>query len=261
VPGAWPLIAETAEVFELAGLSAEAASLAEEAWNRGGPATLLSRAMRLMLSMGDLDGYEAARDRAVTVSGLDPLASTHDLIIGAIDASRLASERVLSAATEASARISAAWSLFAAARAGGTKAELGQAAARLAELFPGSPEASIALAASSGTGSRVSEMPSPAQFLSAGVTPVDGVVPAVPAAPPAGSTFAVQAGAFQVRENADELVKDLSRAGFQPSIRERAAQGKTVFRVYAATGLDRASADRLLERLGAAGYAGIVVGD
>jgi cell division septation protein DedD len=254
VPGAWPLIAETAEVFELAGLSAEAASLAEEAWNRGGPATLLSRAMRLMLSMGDLDGYEAARDRTIAVSGLEALAATHDLIIGAIDESRLASERLLAAAADPSARLSAAWNLFAAARSGGTRTGLGQAAARLAELFPGSPETSIALAASSGTGSRVTEMPSPSLFLSA-------AVPAAPAALTAGTAFSVQAGAFQVRENADELVKDLSRAGFRPSIREGAVQEKTVFRVYAATGLDRASADRLLERLGTAGYAGIIVRD
>jgi cell division protein FtsN len=71
----------------------------------------------------------------------------------------------------------------------------------------------------------------------------------------------VQAGAFQVRENADELVKDLSRSGFAATMREAPAQGKTIYRVFAATGIDRVSADRLIERLGAAGYAGIVVSD
>jgi cell division septation protein DedD len=82
-----------------------------------------------------------------------------------------------------------------------------------------------------------------------------------PAVPPTAKTFSVQAGSFQMRENADELVKDLSRAGFEPLVREASVQGKILYRVFAATGLDRDSAARLLERLRAAGYAGITVSD
>ena len=44
-------------------------------------------------------------------------------------------------------------------------------------------------------------------------------------------------------------------------IREAAVQGKTIFRVYAATGLERESAARLLERLDDAGFAGFIVGE
>jgi cell division septation protein DedD len=78
---------------------------------------------------------------------------------------------------------------------------------------------------------------------------------------PAVKTFAVQAGSFQVRENADELVKDLARAGFAAIVREGSAQGRSVFRVFAATGLDRESAAVLLERLRSAGYSGFTVAE
>ncbi len=56
-------------------------------------------------------------------------------------------------------------------------------------------------------------------------------------------------------------IKDLLRAGFTPLVREASVQGKILYRVFAATGLDRDSAARLLERLRAAGYAGITVSD
>jgi cell division septation protein DedD len=261
MPGAWPLIAETAQLFELAGLDEEAAATAADAWSRGGPVSLLKHAMRLSLAMADLDAYATAAARTVTVPGLDPLASTADRLTGRLEEARLGSARILSAVEDPSARLPAAWNLFEVARAGGTPADIAQAAARLAELFPGSPEAAIALAAASGAGSRVLEAPSPSSFVSAGPPVVKDLGPVATAVPPEGKTFSVQAGAFQVRENADELVKDLSRAGFDPMVREAVVQGKTVWRVFAATGLDRESAARLLERLRAAGYAGISVSE
>jgi cell division septation protein DedD len=226
VPGAWPLLAETAQLFELAGLDEEAAAIAAEAWNRGGPVSLLQRALRLALAMGDLDAYSAAAARTVIVPDLDPLDSTRDLLAGRLEEARLGSSRLLAAVENPIVRLPAAWNLF---------------------------EAAIALAAASGKTSRLVEAPSPSLFISAEPVPTEP--------PPAEKTFSVQAGSFQVRENADELVKELSRAGFDPLVREAAVQGKTVFRVFAATGLDRDSAARFLERLRTAGYAGITVGD
>jgi cell division septation protein DedD len=261
MPGAWPLLAETARLFELAGLDEEAADFAVDAWRRGGPVSLLQRAMRLTLAMGDLDAYAALAERTVTVPDLDALASTRELLAGRLEEARTVSARILSTVEDPSARLSAAWNLFEAARAGGNPADLAQAAARLAQLFPGSPETAIALAAASGTGSRVSEAPSPTLFLSAGQAPTKGPGSEVPAVTPAAKTFSVQAGSFQMRENADELVKDLSRAGFTAVVREGSVQGRAIFRVFAATGLDRESAARLLERLRSAGYAGITVAD
>jgi cell division septation protein DedD len=269
VPGAWPLLADAAQLFELAGLDEEAAAAAMDAWNRGGPASLLVRAMRLWLAMGNMDAYSAAADRAVAVHGLDPLAATADRLDGRIEESRRSSNAILSAAGDPSARLAAAWNLFEAARTEGATADRRKAAELLARLFPGSPEAALALAADSGAPSRVSEAPSPSLFLAAALStavpaarPVaDNPPPAAAATVPAAGTFSVQAGAFQVRENADELARELARSGFEAVIREAVSQGKTVYRVFAAAGLDRESADRLLLRLRSAGYAGFVTGD
>jgi cell division septation protein DedD len=197
----------------------------------------------------------------VTLSDLDALSSTRDLLAGRLEAARTASARILSAVEDPSARLSAAWNLFEAARAVGDPAGLAQAADRLGRLFPGSPEAAIALSAVSGAGSRVSEAPSPMLFVLSGKPSAKLPGPVAPAVTPAVKTFAVQAGSFQVRENADELVKDLARAGFAAIIREGSAQGRAVFRVFAATGLDRESAAVLLERLRSAGYSGFTVAE
>jgi cell division septation protein DedD len=261
LPGAWPLLAETAQLFELAGLDEEAAAFAFSAWSRGGPAMLLQRAMRLTLAMGDLDAYDASAARTVSVPGLDPLAAARDLLAGRLEEARQGAARVLSAVDTPDARLTAAWNLFAAARTGGTAADIAQAGARITDLVPGSPESAIALAAVSGKSLRVVEAPSPSLFISAGRATVKGTEPEAPPMPPAAKTFSVQAGSFQVRENADELVKDLSRAGFKPLVREASVQGKTLYRVLAATGLDRDSAASLLERLRAAGYSGITVAE
>ncbi len=254
LPGAWPLLDATSRLFELAGLDEEAAALADEAWKQGGPAEVFQRAQRLRMVMGDLEGYTAGAARAVAVPGLDPLAPTLDLLSGRFPESVSGAERVLAGATDPSARLLAAWSLFEAARAEDDAAATARAAARLAELFPGSPESAIALATGAGVSSRVVEAPSPALFVTASA-PAPAAAPAAPT-----PSFAVQAGSFRVRENADELVKDLRRAGFEATIQEAVVQGTTLWRVLAGTGLDRKSADDLVERLRASGYAGIIVG-
>jgi cell division protein FtsN len=83
------------------------------------------------------------------------------------------------------------------------------------------------------------------------------------ATPPPPTTvavrMAVQAGAFQVRENADDLVTDLLRKGFSPSVREESIRGVTHYRVFAATGLDADNARELLSRLVRAGFSGFLV--
>jgi hypothetical protein len=250
----------TARLFELAGLDEEAAALADDAWKRGGPAGLFLRAQRLRLVMGDLEAYAAAAARVVALPGLDPLAPALDLLSGRLAAGVSGAERVLAGSTDPAARLLAAWSLFEAARAEGDAAATARAAARITELFPGSPESSLAFAAATGASSRLLEAPSPALFTTVAAPTPETPTPVVaPSAAPVASWF-VQAGSFRVRENADELVKDLRRAGFEATVKESIAQGTTLWRVLAGTGMDRKAADELVERLRAAGYAGIVVG-
>jgi hypothetical protein len=252
LPGAWPLLDATARLFELAGLDEEAAALADDAWKRGGPAGLFLRAQRLRLVMGDIDGYTAAAARVVLLPGLDPLAPALDLLTGRLEAVVSGAERVLAGSTDPAARLLAAWSLFEAARAAGDGAAAARAASRIAELFPGSPESSLALATTTGSSSRIVAAPSPALFAT--------MAAPTPETPAPVASWVVQAGSFRVRENADELGKDLRRAGFEATIRESIVEGTTLWRVLAGTGLDRKTADDLVERLRASGYAGIVVG-
>lgn len=205
--------------------------------------------------MGDLEGYAAASARAVSLPDLDPLAATVARLEGDPPRAAASATRVLEGVSDPAVRLLAAWDLFAAARDGAGSAE--EAADRLARLFPGSPEAAMALAEARGAPSRVVEAPAPWLFADVPDAPAPAPLPTA-----AGTrTFAVQAGSFKVRENAVELEKDLQRAGFAPVVVEVTASGTTLWRVLAGHGLDRAAAEDVLHRLRDAGYAGIVVGD
>ena len=60
-----------------------------------------------------------------------------------------------------------------------------------------------------------------------------------------------------MKENAVELSNELSRKGFSAVVRQADVQGRTIWRVFAGTGLDSEAAARMLARLREAGYAGI----
>jgi cell division septation protein DedD len=81
--------------------------------------------------------------------------------------------------------------------------------------------------------------------------------------PPAAQvgSFAVQAGSFSTRENADELAADLSKKGFAPVVRQETREGKPLFKLYAGVGMDRDGAVLLAENLRKAGYAGFVISE
>jgi N-acetylmuramoyl-L-alanine amidase len=68
----------------------------------------------------------------------------------------------------------------------------------------------------------------------------------------------VQAGAFQVKENADDLVAELGKKGFTSSVLEDTAQGRQRFRVLAGEGLTNDQAQAMLIKLTNAGYSGFV---
>jgi DedD protein len=90
-----------------------------------------------------------------------------------------------------------------------------------------------------------------------------GPAAAVPGAPSAVSARAVsvQTGSFGMRENADDMVRELRKRGFQPVIRETTSGGRTLFRVLAVTRVDPREADDAAGRLRALGYASFVFTD
>jgi cell division protein FtsN len=61
--------------------------------------------------------------------------------------------------------------------------------------------------------------------------------------------FSVQAGSFGMRENADDMIRELAERGFSPIVRESAAGGKTLFKVIVASRVDAAAADAAAARL------------
>jgi cell division protein FtsN len=69
----------------------------------------------------------------------------------------------------------------------------------------------------------------------------------------------VQAGSFQVKENADDLSAELSKRGFAPIQRLETIQGKDHYRVFAGVGLDPVQARELLAKLLQEGFNGILV--
>ena len=93
------------------------------------------------------------------------------------------------------------------------------------------------------------------------VTPTPAVHPPVAPAPRAtqhsAAAWTVQLGTFSNRDNAARLVARLKSQGFSASIAETTAKnGHNMFRVRVGTAKDRATAQKLLGRLRAAGEKG-----
>ncbi len=102
------------------------------------------------------------------------------------------------------------------------------------------------------------------------------------APPTSQKTLSVQAGSFQMKENADDLISELTKKGFSPTLRIDAlegsapgaqgsasgtqgsasgSQGKSLYRVFAGTGLAVDEARALLDKLHEAGFSGFLLND
>ena len=76
-------------------------------------------------------------------------------------------------------------------------------------------------------------------------------------APAAG--WAVQVGSFASRENAERLMRELGRQGFEAFVAEGSSGGRKLYRVRIGPVAERAQADALAARLRKAGRSGAVV--
>jgi cell division septation protein DedD len=101
---------------------------------------------------------------------------------------------------------------------------------------------------------------SPGQAASAGTGAPQQPVPGGAAAA-SQKTLSVQAGSFQMKENADDLISQLAKNGFAPTLRTDAAQGKLLFRVFVGRGLSSDEARALLDKLHGAGFSGFMMSD
>ncbi|HEY9593656.1 MAG TPA: SPOR domain-containing protein, partial [Spirochaetia bacterium] len=158
--------------------------------------------------------------------------------------------------------VRALWVLYATAGARGDAAETEAMRARLSARFPAAPETALA---ADGV-DRVVLAPGPdpfavAQSAAPTAAPATAPTPSTTAAPPAKGTFSVQAGSFRMKENADDLVAELTKRGFTPVVIHDSPQGKDRFRVFAGAGLGADDARAVMTRLSQAGFSGFLVAD
>ena len=297
--GVGDLLARIARILEIAGRPEEARDAYLTAFERGAAPSSLEAAFLISLDMNDVEAMSKSLGRLKGTGSaryelLDACLSYQK---GDSGAAREALQRIASESPDPEVSLKALWvSYEIAARSGDSKARA-DAAQKLGARFPGSPEYALTQppAANSAlkNAARVVALPAPGGFFTEapGVPPAEdsaanmpapsppsAAVPAIeptapaaaPAAPaavqPAGSTpspstLSVQAGSFQMKENADDLVSELTRRGFSPLVRAENLQGKPLYRVFAGSALSADDARALLEKLHGEGFSGFLVKD
>jgi cell division septation protein DedD len=270
--GAGQQFVRIARLFELCGRVQEARDAYLLAHAEGPPEASLISACILSMEMNDVEALE----RGLASLGQAPGAAAS--LLRALAAARagdyVAARSILVplAAAEGSQELAlkAMWVLYIASGAQGEASDKDGARVMLTSRFPGSPESALVSSSLSGQNKGapmvVVQALTPDFLAAPGEAPTVRMIespaaPAVPAEPPRTGASAVQAGSFQMKENADDLVAELAKKGFDPIVREETAQGRTLFRVFAATGLDLAQARSLLAELKKQGFSGFVVSE
>jgi len=295
-PGAADQFAAIARLFEIGGLTADARDAYLRAYSEGAGDSTLVSAFFLSLQMHDADAMEKCLAPLETRGGsAGPfLRALADLQAGRSETAEAALARLAESSADPDLALKARWVMYAAAKAAEDQKGQADARARLSADFPGAPE--TALISSSRTATVVlfpspdlfvtGDSPKellqaphaaepvqlpvlapttmPAQAAPAQTAPGPGAQAAAPAqTTPAPQTtesrVSVQAGSFQVKENADDLSAELSRHGFSPILRTETIQGREHYRVFAGVGLDPAQARALLAKLLQQGFSGLLV--
>jgi len=254
VPGAAEQFAAIGRLFELGGMIGEARDAYLSAYAEGAPDTTLVWAFLLSLQMHETDamtkclaGLKARGGAAEAL--LQVLADIED---GHTESAGTTLAGLADSSGDPDVVLKALWVMYARARAAEDQKGQADARARLSAAFPGAPE--TALVSSPGSAPAVL-FPSPDVFVP-GEAP--GQAPPGPLTAPPGKV-SVQAGSFQVKENADDLSAELSKRGFAPIQRLETIQGKDHYRVFAGVGLDPVQARELLAKLLQEGFNGILV--
>jgi cell division protein FtsN len=155
------------------------------------------------------------------------------------------------------------WILYQNATTRGDSAGQESARAGLVARFPDSPETALASAGSTPEKQAfitAAASPWPDLLSPYDVQPAPSVIkaPPEPTQAPSLARYSVQAGAFQMKENADDLVGELTRSGFMPVVVRETIQGKDRFRVLAAAGLSIDDARGVVQTLEKLGYSGFL---
>jgi hypothetical protein len=280
LPGAAEQFTAIARLFELGGMTGEARDAYLSAHTEGAADSTLVSAFLLSLQMHDTDAMTKC------LAGLEPRGASVAVLLQVLadaEAGRgETAEAALAGLADTSAdpdvALKALWVTYARAVAAEDRKGQANTRARLSRDFPGAPETALASSLRSDT---VVLFPSPDVFITTDV-PRQPLPAPEPAQPPAvqqttepaplspaplspapqvaePARVSVQAGSFQVKENADDLSTELSKRGFSPTQRVETIQGKEHFRVFAGVGLEAVQARALLARLLQEGFSGILV--
>jgi cell division septation protein DedD len=288
-PGAADQFAEIARLFELGGMTGEARDAYLSAYGEGAGNRTLVSAFLLSLQMYDTDAMAKCLAPLESREGsAGPLLrALADIQAGHGEAAGAALARLADSSLEPDVALKARWVMYETARAAGDQKGQADARARLSADFPSAPETALVSTARTAT---VVLFPSPDIFVTgdapdqpstaiqmgetsqppaASPASVPAQAPSVsqttePAEPPQTQTtepakLSVQAGSFQVKENADDLFAELSNRGFSPIQKMETIQGREHYRVFAGVGLDPVQARALLAKLLQLGFSGILV--
>jgi cell division protein FtsN len=278
--GAGEQFARIARLLELAGRIELARDTWFSAYGEAGADAALLAAFLLSVQMNDADfiarNLPQIKERGNAAQSLiDAIAA---LKAGEEAAAVSALDAVANSRADDDLSLKALWILYAVAHAKGDERGQADARARLEARFPASPE-TIILSNGSSNASQAARptvvlSPTPDAFGRSG-NEEQAVADSAPSSPPAaalsaaqaaaaspataGGKISVQAGSFQMKENADDLAAELAKKGFVPIVQKEMIQGKGHFRVFAATGLDTDPARALLLRLRELGFSGFLV--
>jgi cell division septation protein DedD len=296
VSGAAAQFERIARLFDLAGRVEPARDAYLAAYAEGAPGSTLVSAFLLSLRMNDLQAMDAAlqqvKGRGASSEIL--LQALSDLRKGDRAAARAALMGLSEQTGDPDLALKSLWVLYQSAQGAGDAAGQGDARARMEKRFAASPEAALAVPAPpKGASGRPVVLPAPvpdafAPGTAPAAAPDSGAAPVTPASPPGASApadpapvttlpvpsspaassakaaaqrFSVQAGSFQMKENADDLVSELTRRGFTATLLRDSPQGTDRWRVFAGSGLERDAAEAVRKKLSGAGFLGFLVAD
>ena len=288
VPGAASQFDRIARLLDLSGRIEEARNAYLQASAEGSPDSALVSAFLLSFQMNDAESMSATLQELAGKGGSADLLlhALSDMRIGDRAAARAALIGVADQAGSPELALKAIWILYQSDVSSGDPAARAALRSRLGPRFASAPETAIAEGPAS-SGAKVAravvvEMPTPVLLDTAppagsgttGTAPAPVVaapVATAPAAPvpvapaPAAAAISstlkasVQAGSFLMKENADDLLSELSKRGFAPVVVRERAQGRDRYRVLAGAGLEAEAAKALLKRLSAEGFSGFIV--
>ena len=266
VPGTF---ARIARLFEIAGKTEEARDAWLAAYSKGGPVSALEAAFLLSVEMNDMEALQSAL-ASMKDAPAERLQFLQACMASQRGDSAAANEALLHTAdtsTDDAIVLKALWMSYELAVRSGAATAREVALEKLHARFPLSPEYAMA-SAGSGAASQhpasVVPLALPGNFFSnspALPLPPDPASVEQSGTPTSTPALSVQAGSFQMKENADDLVAELGRKGFSSTVKIDSAQGKPLYRVFAGTGLTGDDARALLDRLHGAGFSGFLMKD